>query len=97
MEFSHGQQHPRCSVFFFPPTLVPIPSLFTCFTRFRLIITLDVFLEKIQDRMMKELHSDGKTMEDIAEVLKRIPIHSQVISGIKAAHDLGFRAPPSLH
>ncbi|KAJ6341042.1 hypothetical protein OIU78_009257 [Salix suchowensis] len=39
--------------------------------------------------MMKELHSDGKTMEDIAEVLKRIPIHSQVISAIKAAHGLG--------
>ncbi|KAJ6392865.1 hypothetical protein OIU77_022363 [Salix suchowensis] len=32
----------------------------------------------LMDRMMKELHSDGKTMEDIAEVLKRIPIHSQV-------------------
>ncbi|KAJ6713981.1 INORGANIC PYROPHOSPHATASE [Salix viminalis] len=43
----------------------------------------------LMDRMMKELHSDGKTMEDIAEVLKRIPIHSQVISAIKAAHDLG--------
>jgi len=46
-------------------------------------------LEKSQDRMMKELHSNGKTMEDIAEVLKRIPIHPQVISAIKAAHALG--------
>lgn len=43
----------------------------------------------LMDRMMKELHSNGKTMEDIAEVLKRIPIHPQVISAIKAAHALG--------
>jgi hypothetical protein len=46
-------------------------------------------LEKSQDRMMKELHANGKTMEDIAEVLKRIPIQPQVISAIKAAHALG--------
>lgn len=43
----------------------------------------------LMDRMMKELHANGKTMEDIAEVLKRIPIHPQVISAIKAAHALG--------
>jgi pyridoxal phosphate phosphatase PHOSPHO2 len=39
--------------------------------------------------MMKEIHSHGKTIEDIAEVLRRIPIHPQVISAIKAAHALG--------
>jgi hypothetical protein len=72
--------HAHVSLFFFP-----FPSLFICFSRFVLVVTL----EKSQDRMMKELHSYGKTMEDIAEVLKRIPIHPQVISAIKAAHALG--------
>ncbi|KAG6736568.1 hypothetical protein POTOM_060566 [Populus tomentosa] len=43
----------------------------------------------LMDRMMKEIHSHGKTIEDIAEVLRRIPIHPQVISAIKAAHALG--------
>ncbi|XP_011012806.1 PREDICTED: inorganic pyrophosphatase 2-like [Populus euphratica] len=43
----------------------------------------------LMDRMMKEIHSHGKTIEDIAEVLRRIPIHPRVISAIKAAHALG--------
>uniref|UniRef100_A0A6M2EVV9 Uncharacterized protein n=1 Tax=Populus davidiana TaxID=266767 RepID=A0A6M2EVV9_9ROSI len=43
----------------------------------------------LMDRMMKEIYSHGKTIEDIAEVLRRIPIHPQVISAIKAAHALG--------
>ncbi|KAL9350867.1 hypothetical protein Peur_058122 [Populus x canadensis] len=43
----------------------------------------------LMDRMMKEIHSHGKTIEDIAEVLRRIPIHPQVISAIKAAHAFG--------
>ncbi|XP_062109504.1 inorganic pyrophosphatase 1-like [Humulus lupulus] len=40
--------------------------------------------------MMKELHEQGKPIEDIAEVLNRIPIHPRVVSAIKAAHALGW-------
>ncbi|CAB4302943.1 unnamed protein product [Prunus armeniaca] len=43
----------------------------------------------LMDRMMKELHSQGKTTEDIVEVLKRTPIHPRVVPAIKAAHALG--------
>ncbi|KAJ7951653.1 Inorganic pyrophosphatase [Quillaja saponaria] len=43
----------------------------------------------LMERMMKELHSQGKTIEDIIEVLKRIPIHPRVVPAIKAAHSLG--------
>ncbi|RVX17078.1 Inorganic pyrophosphatase 2 [Vitis vinifera] len=43
----------------------------------------------LMDRMMKELHSQGKTIDDIAEVLKRIPIHPRVVPAIKSAHALG--------
>ncbi|ONI15620.1 hypothetical protein PRUPE_3G052000 [Prunus persica] len=43
----------------------------------------------LMDRMMEELHSQGKTIEDIAEVLKRTPIHPRVVPAIKAAHALG--------
>lgn len=39
---------------------------------------------------MKELHSQGKTIEDIVEVLKRVPIHPRVVPAIKAAHSLGY-------
>ncbi|KAK2983830.1 hypothetical protein RJ640_008506 [Escallonia rubra] len=41
------------------------------------------------DRMMKELHSQGRTVEDIAEVLKRVPMHPRIVPAIKAAHALG--------
>ncbi|XP_002527424.3 inorganic pyrophosphatase 2 [Ricinus communis] len=43
----------------------------------------------LMDRMTKELHSQGKTIEDMVEVLKRIPIHPRVIPAIKSAHALG--------
>ncbi|TXG68648.1 hypothetical protein EZV62_003583 [Acer yangbiense] len=43
----------------------------------------------LMDRMMKELHSQGKTIEDIKEVLKRVPIHPRIIPAIKSAHALG--------
>ena len=39
---------------------------------------------------MKELHAQGKTIEDIAGVLKRVPIHPRVVPAIKAAHSLGY-------
>ncbi|PKA49659.1 Inorganic pyrophosphatase 2 [Apostasia shenzhenica] len=48
-----------------------------------------VHLVRFQDRMMKELHARGKTVEDIAEVLKRAPLDPRAISGIKSAYALG--------
>ncbi|KAG8388385.1 hypothetical protein BUALT_Bualt02G0120400 [Buddleja alternifolia] len=43
----------------------------------------------VMDKMMKELHAQGKTIEDIKEVLKRIPIHPRIVPTIKKAHALG--------
>ena len=39
---------------------------------------------------MMELHSHGKTIKDIEEVLQKIPLHPRVIPAIKAAHALGY-------
>nr|XP_011457667.1 PREDICTED: inorganic pyrophosphatase 1-like [Fragaria vesca subsp. vesca] len=44
----------------------------------------------LMDRMMKELHSQGKTIEDIVEVLKTTPIHPRIVAAIKTAHALGY-------
>lgn len=43
----------------------------------------------VMDKMMKELHSQGKTIEDIVRVLKQIPIHPRIVPAIKAAHASG--------
>ncbi|XP_040969422.1 inorganic pyrophosphatase 2 isoform X2 [Gossypium hirsutum] len=43
----------------------------------------------LMDRIMKELHSQGIRIEDIATVLKRSPIHPRIIEAIKSAHALG--------
>ncbi|CAN8312407.1 unnamed protein product [Cochlearia groenlandica] len=43
----------------------------------------------LMDRMMKEIHDNGKSIEEIKQVLKRVPIHPRVISSIKSAHALG--------
>ncbi|KAK3224563.1 hypothetical protein Dsin_011588 [Dipteronia sinensis] len=43
----------------------------------------------LMDRMMMELHSRGKTMEDIALCLKQAPFHPRIISAIKLAHSAG--------
>ncbi|XVF74437.1 hypothetical protein PTKIN_Ptkin13bG0110200 [Pterospermum kingtungense] len=43
----------------------------------------------LMDRMMKELHSQGITVEDIVGVLKRTPIHPRIIQAIQSAHALG--------
>ncbi|XP_071711336.1 inorganic pyrophosphatase 2-like [Rutidosis leptorrhynchoides] len=40
-------------------------------------------------RMMEELHQQGKTIEDIKQVLTRVAIHPRVVPAIKAAHALG--------
>ncbi|KAL0441433.1 UNVERIFIED_CONTAM: Inorganic pyrophosphatase 2 [Sesamum radiatum] len=43
----------------------------------------------MMDRMMRELHAQGKTLEDIKEVLRRAPMHPRVVPAIKKAHALG--------
>ncbi|XP_057976937.1 inorganic pyrophosphatase 2-like [Malania oleifera] len=43
----------------------------------------------LMDRMMKELHSQGRTIDDIVEVLKGVPIHPRIVPAIQAAHALG--------
>ncbi|XP_076958096.1 inorganic pyrophosphatase 2-like [Bidens hawaiensis] len=43
----------------------------------------------IMDMMMKELYLQGKSIEDIEDVLKRVPIHPRVVPAIKAAYALG--------
>ncbi|KAF8396474.1 hypothetical protein HHK36_018097 [Tetracentron sinense] len=43
----------------------------------------------LMDRMMGEIHSQGKTIKDIAECLKRAPLHPRIIAAIKSAHALG--------
>ncbi|KAL0014935.1 hypothetical protein SO802_002004 [Lithocarpus litseifolius] len=43
----------------------------------------------LMDRMLEELHSQGKTVEDIKECLKGTPLDQHIIAAIKAAHALG--------
>lgn len=40
--------------------------------------------------MMIELASQGKTVTDIANVLKQVPIHPRIITAIKSAHAAGY-------
>jgi pyridoxal phosphate phosphatase PHOSPHO2 len=39
--------------------------------------------------MMNELHSQGKKIEEIVEVLNRTPIHPRIVPAIEAAYSLG--------
>nr|XP_010915327.1 inorganic pyrophosphatase 1 [Elaeis guineensis] len=41
------------------------------------------------DRMMGELHSQGKTIEEISNSLKKAPLSPHTIAAIKSAHSLG--------
>ncbi|CAA7402864.1 unnamed protein product [Spirodela intermedia] len=43
----------------------------------------------LMDRMMVELHAMGKSIEDIADVLRRAPLDPHVAAGIKSAYALG--------
>lgn len=38
---------------------------------------------------MEELHIQGKTMEDMEQVLNLVPIHPRIVPAIKAAHAFG--------
>jgi len=39
--------------------------------------------------MMNELHSQGKTIQDIVEILNRTPMHPRTVPAIEAAYSLG--------
>ncbi|XP_039064946.1 inorganic pyrophosphatase 1-like [Hibiscus syriacus] len=43
----------------------------------------------LMDKMMEEIHAEGKTIADIVEVLKRTPIHPWIVPAIKSAYALG--------
>ncbi|XP_057521596.1 inorganic pyrophosphatase 2-like [Amaranthus tricolor] len=43
----------------------------------------------MMDKLMKEIYERGNTINDIVEVLKRVPIHSRIIPAIQAAHAAG--------
>ncbi|KAK7294320.1 hypothetical protein RJT34_17209 [Clitoria ternatea] len=43
----------------------------------------------LMDRMMGELHSQGKTIQEIAEILKKTPMHPLIVPAIEAAYSLG--------
>lgn len=41
------------------------------------------------DKMMKNMHEKGVTINDMKEVLRRTPMHERMIPAIKAAYDAG--------
>lgn len=43
----------------------------------------------LMDRLLEELHIRGKSVDDIAECLKEMPLHPNVVAVIKYAHALG--------
>ncbi|KAL3825250.1 hypothetical protein ACJIZ3_021279 [Penstemon smallii] len=43
----------------------------------------------LMDRLLEELHIQGKTVNDVGECLKRMPLHPELISVIRLAHSLG--------
>ncbi|KAL6559939.1 hypothetical protein OROGR_005056 [Orobanche gracilis] len=43
----------------------------------------------LMDRMMRELHAQGKSIDEIKEVLRRVPIHPRIVPAIRKAHALG--------
>ncbi|GFP91873.1 inorganic pyrophosphatase 2 [Phtheirospermum japonicum] len=43
----------------------------------------------LMNRMLEELHIQGRSVDDIAEFLKRVPLHPHVIAVIKSAYALG--------
>jgi hypothetical protein len=41
---------------------------------------------------MGEIYAHGKGIEDIQEVLRRVPIHPRIVPAIKTAHALGYNS-----
>ncbi|RWV94666.1 hypothetical protein GW17_00042778 [Ensete ventricosum] len=48
------------------------------------------FLLWFQDRVMGELHSQGRTVEEITASLRRAPLPAHTIAAVKAAYALGL-------
>ncbi|MCO5554934.1 hypothetical protein L7F22_008473 [Adiantum nelumboides] len=46
----------------------------------------------LMDRMMEELAASGRTVHDIEDALRQIPVHPAMIKSIKAAHSWGWEA-----
>lgn len=44
----------------------------------------------VQDRLLEEMHVLGKSIDDIADCLRGMPLHPSVVSVIKQAHALGY-------
>uniref|UniRef100_A0A1J3J2W0 Inorganic pyrophosphatase 3 n=1 Tax=Noccaea caerulescens TaxID=107243 RepID=A0A1J3J2W0_NOCCA len=44
---------------------------------------------RLMDRMMMELHSQGRSIDDIEACLRKMPIDSQIVEAIKSAKSLG--------
>lgn len=40
--------------------------------------------------MLEELHSNGKTVEDIVQCLKQVPVHPRIVAAIRSVHALGY-------
>lgn len=43
----------------------------------------------LMDRMMREMHEQGVKIDDIVNVLQKVPIHPRIIPAIKSAHAAG--------
>lgn len=43
----------------------------------------------LMDKLMGELHARGRTIEEIADVLQRAPIHPRIVPAIKSIHAMG--------
>ncbi|CAH9088588.1 unnamed protein product [Cuscuta europaea] len=43
----------------------------------------------LMDKMMNELHANGKTAEDVEEVLKRVPVHPRIVPTIQSLSAIG--------
>lgn len=43
-----------------------------------------------KDRMMMEIQSQGRSIDDIESCLKKMPIDSHIIEAIKSAKSLGY-------
>ncbi|EMS45919.1 Inorganic pyrophosphatase 1 [Triticum urartu] len=48
------------------------------------------------DTVMGELHAQGKTLRDVADVLRAAPIDPHVVAAIRAAYRLGGDRPETL-
>ncbi|KAL1815616.1 hypothetical protein ACET3Z_018190 [Daucus carota] len=44
---------------------------------------------QLMNRMLEELHSNGKTVEDIVQCLKQVPVHPRIVAAIRSVHALG--------